>query len=175
MPNPRRRKTTVARSRKNLFPGEYRKRSTVYVERVRKNDEDRRYTDSDSLMTTDAYIVMTRRMDTDWTFIMESGGKQVMIPAKVMDRFMVQRERIIKEQRSDRGKERAAQPVEEAQPSDIVDFPRRPGETWVTTLAQGYDGQAILGARGRTLHIVRLLDSRGGGYRGGGDGKAAEF
>ena len=115
MPKPKRsqrtKRTPAPRTRKGFLPNEFRKRSVVAVERVRGEDEARRATDSDLLMTTDTYIVNSRRIDTDWTFVMELNGIQTRIPSKVMERFISQREAIITEQRKQRGAERATQKI----------------------------------------------------------------
>jgi hypothetical protein len=106
-------KKATPRNRKGFLPGEHRKRSVVAVERVRGENEPQRVTDSDLLMTTDTYIVNTRRIDSDWTFVMELNGIQTRIPAKVMERFIAQREAILTEQRVDRATGRATKRVAE--------------------------------------------------------------
>jgi len=107
-------KTTKPRSRKGMMPGQYRKRSTVFVERLRKNDEEARYTDDD-LMTTDAYIVQTNRLDGSFDHTVELKGVMMRLPGKVVDRLIAQRDAIIKEGRSDRARTRHEQLVATAQ------------------------------------------------------------
>ncbi|MAH47047.1 hypothetical protein CMI37_14565 [Candidatus Pacearchaeota archaeon] len=94
----------VPRSRKNLLPNEYRKRSTVYVERMRRIDEEKRYGEDD-LMTTDSYIVQSHRLDNQWDHTVELRGELFKIPGKVIDRLNSQRDAIIKEGRSDRARD----------------------------------------------------------------------
>jgi hypothetical protein len=107
-------KPRASQRRKGLLPGEYRKRSTVFVERWRGSDEEKRY-DTDGLFSTDAYIVITNREDGDWSHTVELHGEMMRIPGKVIDRIISQREAIIKEQRSDRAKERHETLVAKAQ------------------------------------------------------------
>ena len=92
-----------APSRGDLLPGQYRKRSTVYVERLRRPDEPKRY-DQDDLMTTDAYIVITHRLDGQWSHSVELKGELVHLPGKVVDRINQQRQAINKEQQVDNGR-----------------------------------------------------------------------
>ena len=104
MAKPNAKKRTRPRSRKNLLPNEYRKRATVYVERVRRIDEAKRYGEDD-LMTTDAYIVVTHRLDRQWDHVVELRGEIFRIPGKVIDRINAQRDAIISEGRSDRARD----------------------------------------------------------------------
>jgi len=94
--------------------GGYRKRATVFVERLRGKDEDARYI-GDDLMATDAYIVITNRYLTDWSHTVELKGEIFRLPGKVVDRLISQREAIIKQQRSDRGREIVQRRVQELQ------------------------------------------------------------
>ena len=87
--------------RKGLRPGEYRKRSTVFVERLRTADEKARYVE-DNLYTTDAYIVITHREDGQWVHTVELHGEMMRLPGKVVERIQGQKDSIVKEQRSDR-------------------------------------------------------------------------
>ena len=98
-------KPRASQRRKGLRPGEYRKRSTVFVERLRTADEQARYVE-DNLYTTDAYIVITHREDGQWTHTVELHGEMMRLPGKVVERIQGQKDSIIKEQRSDRAKER---------------------------------------------------------------------
>ena len=99
-------KPKAPRKRTGLVAGEYRKRSVVYVERLRGADEQTRYV-TDDLMATDTYIVQTHRYQTDWSHTVELKGELHRIPGKVVDRLISQREAIIKEQRADRGREQS--------------------------------------------------------------------
>ena len=94
-----------ARSRAGLLPGQYRKRATVYVERLRGPEEAAHYGEDD-LYTTDPYIVITTRTDGQWSCTVELRGEKHHLPGKVIDRINSQRAAIIKEQRSDRSRER---------------------------------------------------------------------
>ena len=105
-----------ARSRKGMMPGQYRKRSTVYVERLRNAEEDARYT-NDDLYTTDAYIVQTNRLDKTFSYTVELKGEMMRLPGKVVDRMIAQREAILKEARSDT----ASQAAEKRIHSKVVD------------------------------------------------------
>ena len=107
------------RNRVGLLPGQYRKRSTVYVERARGPDEPKRYGQED-LYTTDAYIVMTTRTDGQWGHVVELKGEVSHLPGKVIDRINAQREAIVKEQRQDRGRETQARLSQQAQ-NDIIE------------------------------------------------------
>ena len=101
-------KATNARAsqrRKGLRPGEYRKRSTVFVERLRSADEKAQYI-TDDMYTTDAYIVITHRDDGQWIHTVELRGEMMRLPGKVVERIQAQKDSIITEQRSDRAKVR---------------------------------------------------------------------
>ena len=98
-------KPRASQRRKGLRPGEYRKRSTVFVERLRTSDEQAQYV-TDDMYTTDAYIVITHREDGQWTHTVELHGEMMRLPGKVAERIQGQKDSIIKEQRSDRAKER---------------------------------------------------------------------
>ena len=95
-------------SRKGMLPGQYRKRSTVYVERPRRGDEEKRYGDED-LYTTDAYIVITNRLDGHWDHSIELRGEVIHVPDKVFQQIERHRKAIQTESAKVRGKERAAQ------------------------------------------------------------------
>ena len=107
-------KPRASQRRKGLRPGEYRKRSTVFVERLRTADEKARYVE-DNLYTTDAYIVITHREDGQWVHTVELHGEMMRLPGKVVERIQGQKDSIIKEQRSDRAKERHETLVAKAQ------------------------------------------------------------
>ena len=107
-------KPRASQRRKGLRPGEYRKRSTVFVERLRTADEQARYVE-DNLYTTDAYIVITHREDGQWVHTVELHGEMMRLPGKVAERIQGQKDSIIKEQRSDRAKERHETLVAKAQ------------------------------------------------------------
>jgi len=107
-------KPRASQRRKGLRPGEYRKRSTVFVERLRTADEQARYVE-DNLYTTDAYIVITHREDGQWVHTVELHGEMMRLPGKVVERIQGQKDSIIKEQRSDRAKERHETLVAKAQ------------------------------------------------------------
>ena len=107
-------KPRASQRRKGLRPGEYRKRSTVFVERLRTADEKARYVE-DNLYTTDAYIVITHREDGQWVHTVELHGEMMRLPGKVVERIQGQKDSIIKEQRSDRAKQRHETLVAKAQ------------------------------------------------------------
>ena len=107
-------KPRASQRRKGLRPGEYRKRSTVFVERLRTADEQARYVE-DNLYTTDAYIVITHREDGQWVHTVELHGEMMRLPGKVVERIQGQKDSIIKEQRSDRAKQRHETLVAKAQ------------------------------------------------------------
>ena len=98
-------KPRASQRRKGLRPGEYRKRSTVFVERLRTSDEQAQYI-TDDMYTTDAYIVISHREDGQWTHTVELHGEMMRLPGKVIERIENQKTAIIKEQRSDRAKQR---------------------------------------------------------------------
>ena len=98
-------KPRASQRRKGLRPGEYRKRSTVFVERLRTADEKAQYI-TDDMYTTDAYIVISHREDGQWTHTVELHGEMMRLPGKVIERIENQKAAIIKEQRSDRAIER---------------------------------------------------------------------
>ena len=98
-------KPRASQRRKGLRPGEYRKRSTVFVERLRTSDEQAQYI-TDDMYTTDAYIVISHREDGQWTHTVELHGEMMRLPGKVIERIENQKAAIIKEQRSDRAIER---------------------------------------------------------------------
>ena len=100
--------------RKGLRPGEYRKRSTVFVERLRTSDEQAQHV-TDDMYTTDAYIIISHREDGQWTHTVELRGEMMRLPGKVVTRIQGQKDAIIKEQRSDRAKERHETLVAKAQ------------------------------------------------------------
>ena len=107
-------KPRASQRRKGLRPGEYRKRSTVVVERLRTADEKAQYI-TDDMYTTDAYIVITHREDGQWTHTVELHGDMMRLPGKVVERIQGQKDSIITEQRSDRAKERHETLVAKAQ------------------------------------------------------------
>ena len=107
-------KPRASQRRKGLRPGEYRKRSTVFVERLRTADEKAQYI-TDDMYTTDAYIVITHREDGQWTHTVELHGEMMRLPGKVVERIQGQKDSIIKEQRSDRAKQRHETLVAKAQ------------------------------------------------------------
>ena len=98
-------KPRASQRRKGLRPGEYRKRSTVFVERLRTTDEKAQYI-TDDMYTTDAYIVITHREAGQWVHTVELHGEMMRLPGKVAERIQGQKDSIIKEQRSDRAKQR---------------------------------------------------------------------
>jgi hypothetical protein len=98
-------KPRASQRRKGLRPGEYRKRSTVFVERLRTSDEQAQYV-TDDMYTTDAYIVISHREDGQWTHTVELRGEMMRLPGKVVERIQGQKDSIVKEQRSDRAKQR---------------------------------------------------------------------
>ena len=107
------------RSRKGMLPGQYRKRSTVYVERLRGAGEEARYSDED-MMRTDAYIVQTNRLDGTFSHTVELNGVMMRLPGKVVERLESQKAAIIKEARSERGRE-IAQRLRHRVEADVED------------------------------------------------------
>ena len=109
--------TGTSRRRKGLLPDEFKRESTVKVERLRASDEQQKMSDGsvveNPMYTTDYYIVLSRRVGTEWSYIVEHEGQQIRIPAKVLERLITQRESIIKEQRSERSRATQARRVEE--------------------------------------------------------------
>ena len=95
-----------SQSRAGLLPGQYRKRSTVYVERLRGAEEAHRYS-PDEMTITDVYYVETLRTDNHWQHRIDRGGESFVIPGKVAERIVSQREAIVAEARSDRSREAA--------------------------------------------------------------------
>jgi hypothetical protein len=89
-----------------MLPNQYRRRSTVYVERLRGISEGARYGDED-LYATDAYITITNRFDGTWSHSIELKGEVFKVPNAVLQRINQQHEQILKEQRSVQGQERA--------------------------------------------------------------------
>ena len=108
------------RSRQGLLPNQYRKESTVKVERLRGVDEPARYSGEDT-HTTDYYIVITDRTDGRWSHTVELKGEVYRLPGAVVDRIIRHREAIIKEQRSERGKEQAAARLSQTAQGDVED------------------------------------------------------
>lgn len=98
--------TGPRRNRSGLLPGQYRKRSTVYVERLRDPDETRRLDEDALLYTTDAYIVISTRTDGQFAHTVELRGDQTRLPGKVVERIIAHRAAIVTEERSDRARER---------------------------------------------------------------------
>ena len=76
------------------------------MERLRGSDEPHRYS-PDEMTITDAYYVETLRTDNYWQHRIDRGGESFVIPGRVVDRIVSQREAIVKEARSDRGREAA--------------------------------------------------------------------
>ena len=109
--------TGTSRRRKGLLPDEFNRESTVKVERLRASDEQQKMSDGsvveNPMYTTDYYIVLSRRVGTEWSYIVEHEGQQIRIPAKVLERLITHRESIIKEQRSERSRATQARRVEE--------------------------------------------------------------
>ena len=110
-------KKPVSRRRTGLLPDECKRESTVKVERLRASDEQQKLSDGSAvenpMYTTDYYIVLSRRVGTEWSFIVEHEGQQIKIPSKVLERMITHLESIIKEQRSERSKATQAKRVEE--------------------------------------------------------------
>mgnify|MGYP003147775233 CR=1 FL=1 len=102
--NKAKRKPATPRNRAGLLPDQYRKRSTVYVERVRRADEEHRYS-VDEMMATDVYYVETLRTDGNWQHRIDIQGETFVIPGKVFERIASQRDAIIKEGRRERAQQ----------------------------------------------------------------------
>jgi hypothetical protein len=85
--------------RKGLLPGEYKRLSTVQVERLDRNGAvDPLYRDTGSDMySTHNYIVQTHRLDTVWSYTIEVEGARWRIPGKVMEAMVRHKESIIKD------------------------------------------------------------------------------
>jgi hypothetical protein len=105
MPRKPQQKATRRRGGKDWLPNEHRRHSLVVVDRVSFAK------DADELgRHTAQYAVETRRLDKDWQItVTPFTGDVWAIPAKVLDRLISQRESIIKQQRSDRARERQEQ------------------------------------------------------------------
>ena len=58
-------------------------------------------------MTTDVYIVQTNCLDGEFSYTVELRGEMMRLPGKVIAKIISQREAIMKETRSDRGREAA--------------------------------------------------------------------
>lgn len=105
MTNKRKRKSPAKpRNRAGLLPNQYRRRATVHVERTRGEHEAHRYS-PDEFTVTDIYNVETMRTDGQWAHRIDFHGETYVIPGKVVDQLIRHRESIIKEQRSDKGRE----------------------------------------------------------------------
>ena len=89
-------KKPVSRRRTGLLPDECKRESTVKVERLRASDEQQKLSDGSAvenpMYTTDYYIVLSRRVGTEWSFIVEHEGQQIKIPSKVLERMITHRE-----------------------------------------------------------------------------------
>ena len=94
-------------NRKGLMPGEYRRRSAVHVERLAQAGEHPIYGDED-LMVTDTYNVYTRRLDNDWTHVVELKEDVFRLPDKVFRQIERHRKSIVTEAARVRGMERRA-------------------------------------------------------------------
>ena len=97
----------TAPNRKGLMPGEYRRRSAVHVERLAQAGEQPIYGDED-LMVTDTYNVYTRRLDDDWTHVVELKGEVFRLPDRVYRQIERHRKSIVTEAARVRGMERRA-------------------------------------------------------------------
>ena len=103
----RKSKAKTVPNRKGLMPGEYRRRSAVHVERLAQAGERPIYGDED-LMVTDTYNVYTRRLDNDWTHVVEVKGEVFRLPDKVFRQIERHRKSITTEASRVRGMERAS-------------------------------------------------------------------
>ena len=103
----KRRKPKAAPNRKGLMPGEYRRRSAVHVERMAQAGEQPIYGDED-LLVSDTYNVYTRRLDDDWTHVVELKGEVFRLPDKVFRQMERHRKSIVTEAARVRGMERRA-------------------------------------------------------------------
>ncbi len=101
-------KPRSAPNRKGMMPGEYRRRSAVHVERLAQSGEQPIYGDED-LMVTDTYNVYTRRLDNDWTHVVELKGEVFRLPDKVFKQIERHRKSIVAEAAQVRSMERASQ------------------------------------------------------------------
>ena len=100
--------------RKGMAPDQYRRRSVVYVERVRRPDE-QADTIHDDLTTTDIWNVETDRLGGNFTHILRMDGQTTRIPGKVIESVIRQRDSISKEGRSEAGKAAMAARVRQLQ------------------------------------------------------------
>lgn len=91
------------RNRAGLLPGQYRRRKTVFHERMRRGDEPSKY--QDDMYTTDIYNIETWRTGEDFVYIIEIKGVPFTIPGAVAEQMFRHKESIIKEQRQERGRE----------------------------------------------------------------------
>ena len=106
-PTPKR----VSNRRKNMAPDQYRRRGTVYHERLRrgKDFDEGKGNIHDDTHTTDIYHVQTDRRDTVFNHTVSLNGEVMRLPGKVVERLISQRDGIIKEGRSLAAKTRTAQ------------------------------------------------------------------
>ena len=109
----------VRRRPAHRLPGEYEKTSlvklpmdtfelSVYAPERLTEDVERRAKLGDTV-TTVHYIVHTKRLDKTWTFEVEIDGNVIRLPAKVVDKMIDHRRRILAEAAADRATERAQQ------------------------------------------------------------------
>ena len=103
----RKSKAKTVPNRKGMMPGEYRRRSAVHVERLAQAGEQPVYGDED-LMVTDTYNVYTRRLDNDWTHVVEVKGEVFRLPDKVFRQIERHRKSIVAEAARVRSMERAS-------------------------------------------------------------------
>ena len=100
MPRKLKRKKSPLKPRSGLKPGEYVRRSTVWVETI---DMD---TASIELYQTDPYNVETHREDGRWDATIRYKGDKWSIPGKVLDQLVRHRESIMAEAKRRKGLER---------------------------------------------------------------------
>ena len=106
--------------RRGLFPGEYERTSTVVhsedvMEFGRLSEMNAEQREAYLRSETDGYgrskrffIVHTRRMDSRWTFTIESGGERWVLPLKVVEQMARTRDSIHKELRQEKALEMQA-------------------------------------------------------------------
>ena len=100
MPRKLKRRKSALQPRSGLKPGEYVRRSTVWVETL---DMDKA---SKELYQTDPYNVETHREDGRWDATIRYKGDKWSIPGKVLDQLVRHRESIITEARRRKALER---------------------------------------------------------------------
>lgn len=98
----KRKRTSQPRNQSGLLPGESRRRSLVTIQEVNFGQAADR-----SGLETRNYIVESRHLDGEWTHRVEYKGQEWLLPGKVVERILAQRDAIITAERRQRAVERA--------------------------------------------------------------------